>query len=105
MIVHEATHARLRRFGYPESQRQRIEKICMRRELAFTKLLPTGGSLSKWVSHQLENSLDYSTISLEQLRRSGEIEMAEEFGIPIWIVDVSHKIRDWQYRSKIKRIR
>src|SRR5215472_6109938 len=39
-IVHEATHARLWRFGYDEALRSRIEAICIRREIAFVAKLP-----------------------------------------------------------------
>lgn len=40
-IVHELCHARLMHcgIGYEESIRVRVEKICMRRELAFARLL------------------------------------------------------------------
>ena len=43
-IVHEATHARLwcRGIRYEEAQRQRIEEICLRREIAFAAKLPNG---------------------------------------------------------------
>lgn len=43
-IVHEATHARLfkRGFGYVEEVRDRVEEICLRRDLAFTARLPDG---------------------------------------------------------------
>ena len=40
-IVHEATHARLEKLGirYDEALRQRIERICARRELDFARHL------------------------------------------------------------------
>src|SRR6185503_13261504 len=43
-IVHEATHARLWRcgFGYDEEVRQRVEAVCVRREVAFANKLPDG---------------------------------------------------------------
>ena len=39
-IVHEATHARLHRLGYSESQRRRIEAACRHQEQAFSEHLP-----------------------------------------------------------------
>ena len=44
VIVHEATHARLMRcgIGYEEELRARVEKVCLRRELAFAAKLPNG---------------------------------------------------------------
>jgi hypothetical protein len=43
-IVHEATHARLQRcgIGYEEELRDRVEAVCVRRELAFAARLPNG---------------------------------------------------------------
>src|SRR5579872_7101674 len=40
-IVHEATHARLEKWGirYDEAVRLRIERICIRRELDFARYL------------------------------------------------------------------
>ncbi|MGH6814259.1 MAG: hypothetical protein ACREC6_00985, partial [Hyphomicrobiaceae bacterium] len=44
IIVHEATHARLRRYGigYDERLRFRVEAACFRREIAFAARLPRG---------------------------------------------------------------
>ena len=44
VIVHEATHARLRRhgIGYEEPIRARVEAACIRRQIAFTRRLPHG---------------------------------------------------------------
>jgi hypothetical protein len=44
VIVHEATHARLMRcgIGYEAELRVRVEKVCLRRELAFAAKLPNG---------------------------------------------------------------
>jgi hypothetical protein len=46
-IVHEATHARLDRwgFGYAESIRPRVERVCARAELAFAARIPDGQSV------------------------------------------------------------
>jgi len=46
-IVHEATHARLERWGisYDEKARARIEAICLRRELNFIANLPNSEPL------------------------------------------------------------
>jgi hypothetical protein len=46
-LVHEGTHARLRRcgFGYDETIRARIERICIRNELAVARRLPDSGDL------------------------------------------------------------
>src|SRR5713226_5908051 len=46
-IVHEATHAKLERWGisYDEKARARIEAVCLRRELDFVAKLPNSEPL------------------------------------------------------------
>jgi hypothetical protein len=46
-LVHEGTHARLRRWGfrYDETIRARIERICIRNELAVARRFPDSGDL------------------------------------------------------------
>jgi hypothetical protein len=59
VIVHEATHARLRRcgIGYDEPIQSRVEAVCFRRELAFANQLPNGFS----VRERAISYLDYYT--------------------------------------------
>jgi hypothetical protein len=56
MIVHEATHARLRRcgIGNEETIRARVEAVCIRREIAFSTKLPDGKEVRKWAEVNLE---------------------------------------------------
>ncbi|MEM9499414.1 MAG: hypothetical protein AAGA28_15925 [Pseudomonadota bacterium] len=44
-VVHELCHARLERcgIGYPEDQRDRIERLCVSREIAFARALARAG--------------------------------------------------------------
>jgi hypothetical protein len=55
-IVHEATHARLERWGtsYDEKARARIEAICLRRELNFIANLPDSEPLREQKARTLE---------------------------------------------------
>jgi hypothetical protein len=55
-IVHEATHARLERYGigYDEDQRARIEGICFRRELALAVRLPDSARLQQEIAGYLD---------------------------------------------------
>ncbi len=48
-IVHEATHARLWKTGIPYARalRERIERMCVRAEVAFAQTLPDG---DRWVA-------------------------------------------------------
>jgi hypothetical protein len=62
-IVHEATHARLWHcgFGYEEAHRQRVEAICLRRELAFARRLPDGAHVREWAEDTLAMSPSHWT--------------------------------------------
>jgi hypothetical protein len=59
VIVHEAAHARLMRYGigYEAPLRHRVEAICARREAAFAAKLPNGEK----VREQAENRLAWPT--------------------------------------------
>src|SRR3981081_2454053 len=55
-IVHEATHAKLGRWGisYEEKARSRIEAVCLRRELNFIAKLPHSEPLREKIARTLE---------------------------------------------------
>jgi hypothetical protein len=55
-IVHEATHARLKRcgIGYDEELRARVEAVCFRREIAFAAKLPIGEEVRDLAERCLE---------------------------------------------------
>lgn len=61
VIVHEATHAHpcLVKIGYPEALRLRIEKICLRQELAFLDRLPGGGEARRDLVTNLLANIDH----------------------------------------------
>jgi len=91
-IVHEATHARLERYGiqYREERRTRIEAICFRRELAFAARLPNGAQLQQ----ELERSLDWYVANpdyfhdaqFQKRGTSGEVEALRYLGAPDWLI-------------------
>lgn len=56
VIVHESTHAKLRRcgIGYREEIRVRVEAICFRRELAFAARLPDSAQLGEHIAQHLD---------------------------------------------------
>jgi len=91
VIVHEATHARLRRcgFGYEEEQRPRIEQICLRREIAFATRLPNGDA----VRDQAERTLTlcatgeyWTDRALHERRIEGGLETLRYLGVPAWLL-------------------
>jgi hypothetical protein len=91
-IVHEATHARLERWGieYEEKLRPRIEAICIRRELAFIAKLPNGQPLQEEAARKLEwcvrNPDHFSPVSFRQRRDRGAVEALRYLGIPSWLI-------------------
>jgi hypothetical protein len=83
VIVHEATHARLWRcgFGYDEAERQRIEAICLRRELAFARTLPEGQTVRESAEGALAISPSYWTDAASDDRHiAGSVEALRHLG-------------------------
>jgi hypothetical protein len=91
-IVHEATHARLDRWGveYVEERRARIEEICLRRELNFLAKLPDSKSLQEEIASTTDwvaKDRDYlSDASFRERREEGEIETLRYLKTPDWLV-------------------
>jgi hypothetical protein len=90
-IVHEATHARLHHRGiaYKEEWRQRIERACVRRELAFAAKLPHGDL----VRAQAEAALALCTTqgfwtntAFDARHDTDHIEVFRDLGAPSWLV-------------------
>jgi hypothetical protein len=101
IIVHEATHAHpyLRKLGYPEELRYRIEKICIKQQLAFAQKHPNGNEAVKRAEQLL--ALDQSFWSNEEFRErrpNQELAAATDAGIPHWLVRLI-----WKLRRKPKR--
>ncbi|MEH2507512.1 hypothetical protein V1290_006323 [Bradyrhizobium sp. AZCC 1578] len=91
-IVHEATHARLERWGiiYEEESRYRIEAICLRRELNCLAKLPDSGPLQEEIARTLEwcaTDQDYlSDASFRDRDDQGQVETLRYLKAPDWIV-------------------
>jgi hypothetical protein len=90
-IVHEATHARLERWGigYHEKQRSRIEMICLRRELDLLTKLPNSEPLREQIATTLEwcagNNDYFSNVNLRQRHHQGSVEALRHLGTPEWL--------------------
>jgi len=82
-IVHEATHARLWNLGfrYGEAFRERIERICVRMEVAFARRVPGTDTLVADVLAQLENPWWTS----EAMYEDG-VKQLRAVGTPEWLV-------------------
>jgi hypothetical protein len=90
-IVHEATHARLHRRGidYEEELRPRIERACLRRELAFAARLPDGEQVRTRAESALAlcTTQDFWTNAAFAARHDpNHIEVIRHLGAPEWLV-------------------
>lgn len=89
-IVHEATHARLSAVGirYTPGMRDRIERRCVREEVAFAEALPDGEELATRALAKLENPWWSEEQELER-----RISQLRELGRPEWYISVYRRIR------------
>lgn len=91
VIVHEATHARLRRWGigyHQEEERARVEAVCVRRELAFAAKLPNGERVREQAVQALEwcaNPEFWSNASFRERYRSAAAQTLSYVGFPHWL--------------------
>lgn len=98
-IIHEATHARIERWGinYDEKERTRIEAVCLRREQAFTAKLPQGEPLQDEVARTMEwcarNPNYFSNVSFHQRDIRGRAEALRYLGTPDWLIQAVMKSR------------
>ncbi|NEW98521.1 hypothetical protein [Rhodopseudomonas sp. BR0G17] len=104
-IVHEATHARIERYGiaYEEDRRARIEAICFRRELAFIARLPDQDKLRDEIEKTLSwyaNSDEFSDCRLEARYVSGGVEALAHLGMPNWLIRAVIFGREFTVRVK-----
>jgi hypothetical protein len=87
-IVHEATHARLERWGiaYDEHMRARIEAICMRRELDFLSKLqhsePLQAEMARKVAWYADNHEWFSDANRLQRHEQGVAAALRHLGTP-----------------------
>ena len=94
-LVHESTHARLeaKGFAYSPELRERIEKVCFRRQLAFARRLSEPGDLVGQAERQLQRPPDYFT--REAWRQRAVVKLIE-LGLPRWLAQAI----DWVARRR-----
>jgi hypothetical protein len=93
VIVHEATHARLRHcgIGYEEAQRPRIEEICLRREIAFAATLPNGEAARDMAERTLALCATgeyWTSAAFRERYIEGGVEALRYLGAPGWLAQV-----------------
>lgn len=99
-IVHEATHARLEKRGirYDEAVRDRIERICARRELDFARHLAGIDALHEEIARRLdlckeENASYYTDQNMWQKIDQGNAEILRHLGTPEWVMALVFRAR------------
>jgi hypothetical protein len=106
-IVHEATHARLERWGISyddEKARSRIEAICLRRELNFAGKLPQAEPLREEIARKLAWCIDdnkyFPNVNLWQETDKGNVETLRHLRTPDWVIRVVLKARAIRTRMR-----
>jgi hypothetical protein len=99
-IVHEATHARLEKLGirYDEAVRQRIERICARRELDFARHLSGVDALQEEITWRLdrcsEENASYTDQNMWENTVQGNAEILRHLGTPEWVIALVFRARN-----------
>jgi hypothetical protein len=105
-IVHEATHARLERYGigYGEDQRARVEAICFRRELAFAVRLPDGAELQQEIARYLDwysaNTDYFHDAHVIERNTTGVVGALRHIGVPGWLIRTVLVLRPFVSRAR-----
>lgn len=107
VIVHEATHARLEHMGfvYVEERRQRIEKVCVRRELAFLAKVRGAEAAREAIDSRMRHTSDLSAEGFAERRQTGEREVLRYLGVPNWLVPILFGIRSMVTAARRLRYR
>jgi hypothetical protein len=105
IIVHEATHARLMRcgIGYEEALRDRVEQVCLRREIAFAARLPTGKGRGQQAEATLEAMPDFSDKAMSERNLSGLRDALLYLNMPTRLVHLTVSYQRWKHRRRFSR--
>jgi hypothetical protein len=105
-IVHETAHLHpcLRKFGYPEEKRRRIERICFLQQIAFANRSPGGEIIREGVEQNLGRPSEFWTAdSMYAWRVQKGKEALLELGVLKWLVSVVTYWADRNIRIGRKR--
>jgi hypothetical protein len=105
-IVHEATHARLwrRGIGYDENVRGRVEAICIRRELAFARTLPSGEHVYEQAQDALSNPpATWTDTAVRDRDLEGSVQALRHLGVPNWLVRALVAAGAWRSSRRSSR--
>lgn len=97
-LIHESTHARLAALGirYQEGRRGRIELICARAELSFSRRVPYTGDLVQRTESRIDAwaKADEERWS-DRNKRAALLEYLRETGAPAWLVNALRKTSEF----------
>jgi hypothetical protein len=86
---------------YEEKSRVRIERLCIRRQLAFAASLPDGAEARDWAERVLDSiPADMSNESIAERSFNGWIEAARSEGFPEWFLKWSVARQDRRDRRR-----
>jgi hypothetical protein len=97
-IVHEATHARLWRygFGYEEEVRPRVEVVCVRREMAFANKLPDSERVRAWATDALPLLTSvYTDAAFNKRHYEGSLQALRDLGFN-WLARALQAFLEWR---------
>jgi hypothetical protein len=103
-IVHEATHARIARYGidYEEPIRHGIEAICMRREMAFANRLPDGEAVWERAEYMLslcESPGYWTKETFTEQYMTGVKDSLQYHGVPDVLIRMTVGFIRWRGRA------
>ncbi|MBZ9671668.1 hypothetical protein LB543_14830 [Mesorhizobium sp. ESP7-2] len=104
-IVHEATHARLGRcgIGYQEELRTRVEQVCIRREMAFARKLPSGADIDQRAEMKLNSLSGLSDAAMAERYFEGQRKALLYLGGPAWLNDRVVSFHRWRHLRRLKQ--
>ena len=100
-IVHEATHGYpcMRKIGYPEALRYRIEQICFRQQILFAEKLPGAAAEVAGVKRNMARGEAFWTNeAFRDRRQAQEEEAAKIYGLPQWVLASARRIAKVRWR-------
>ena len=104
VIVHEACHARMRRFGYAESLRCRLEKACSKQQYNFAGRHPGGETVRDWLdSYVARQPEDYTDQACTERHRQALATAARDLGVPDWLMRRALGVRDFLEKRAERR--
>jgi hypothetical protein len=88
-LVHEATHARLTHFGYPEPLRGRLERICYKQERQFAERLPNGQALVAMAAKAMDVD---NTFYSRRAMKGRRLAALHSLGVPDWCIRILDRV-------------